>query len=439
MRTRVPGRPQLWCRRTPTPEPLPQFAPTVFDGRPGDNQKPSLVILSLTGFSYGRFQATLHKLRHDARLILVTDEEELSRVVTHESNQNSLAGIIIADAEIIHPERRALAGAVASLLHDTEAEWAVIFAFDFATQAWRNRQMFARFTKRHFPTLRWEIGAMMAVKHRMVLRRRVLRKMGPRVYRKKYRMRGAILLRVKQADKVVVVENEDGRVEAIMPDRTFSSSTREEPDTPSTCPGSGGEEEVFDCQMGVVDDFEEDEIRGVVDGDEGNGGRPQRRSEYWTGMDVGDEDLQTPSYSDFPSSSNSSSSDEDMLGTVSVNEDEQSDIDDDIEDGIEEGDVDDHHHSPSHRSQDIDNDTDHCNEKNNDYNADWVPSDDERTTENTRRRCTIALHEFKNWRQNEETGKDEMICSYLGFVGHAEDNRSLASIILGMCSIAPSQ
>lgn len=451
MRTRIGGRPQLWCRRTPTPEPFTEFAPPIFNELPDDDQKPSLILLALAGLSYTRFKATLHKLRRDARLILVTDEDQLAHAVTHEkSTHNRLAGIIIADAEIIHPLRRGLARTVAALLHDTDTEWTVIFAFDFALQAWRNRQMFARFMKWHFaPALRWEIGALMAVKHRMVLRRRVLRKMGPRVYRKKYRMRGVIFLRVKQADKVVVVENEEGHVDVILPDRTCSSATREEPDTPSTCEMSG--EEVFDCQMGVVGDFEEDEVRGVVDGDEGGGGRPSRRSEYWVGLDVDNEDLQTPTYSDFPSSNSPSSlpssSGEEMVVASSVIEDNQSDIDvaddaDEIEDdtdGIEERDVDDHS-----QSQNTDNDTDNGdnekpNENNNSNNTDWVPSDDERATENTRRRCTVALHEFKNWRQNEETGKEEIICSFLGLVGHVEDNRSLASIILGMCSVVPSR
>lgn len=255
---------------------------------------------------------------------------------------------------------------------------------------------------------------------------------------------------------MVVVENEEGHVDVILPDRTCSSATREEPDTPSTCEASG--EEVFDCQMGVVGDFEEDEVRGVVDGDEGGGGRPSRRSEYWVGLDVDNEDLQTPTYSDFPSSNSSSSSSsppssgEEMAEASSVNEDDQSDIDDvddvdeiddvdgDTDDGIEddtddieERDVDDHS-----QSQNTDNGDDEKRNENNN-NTDWVPSDDERATENTRRRCTVALHEFKNWRQNEETGKEEIICSYLGLVGHVEDNRSLASIILGMCSVVPSR
>lgn len=183
----------------------------------------------------------------------------------------------------------------------------------------------------------------------------------------------------------------------------------------------------------------------------GGGGRPSRRSEYWVGLDVDNEDLQTPTYSDFPSSNSPSSlpssSGEEMVVASSVIEDNQSDIDvaddaDEIEDdtdGIEERDVDDHS-----QSQNTDNDTDNGdnekpNENNNSNNTDWVPSDDERATENTRRRCTVALHEFKNWRQNEETGKEEIICSFLGLVGHVEDNRSLASIILGMCSVVPSR
>lgn len=461
MHTRIPGKCQMWIRRTPTPEPIPLDS-SVINYLPGDEYKPSLVILALAQFSYGRFKATLHKLRREVRLIFAEDEAELSHAVREESEKETLAGIVIADAEIMHRARRRLATAVAKLLHDADNQWTVILAFDFARQAWYDISRFKRFMKRHFPTLRWEIDRMMPFKERAVLRRPVLRKMGPRVYRRKYNVRGVVFSRVKQSDKVVVVEqNENGYFDYLIPNRIVSWATREDPDTPSTWCASG--DEVFDCQMGVVDDFEEDELKGEVDG------RPQSRyfsngvdyslppcsdcssmpcssSNSWSssekvsdpftlnGMDIEGEDVDEDSNEE-ESANEDEDIDEEGFNEKSVDEDEDIDEDEDVDD--EDATI--IKDEPAHSENGID--TDIKNENKDDSHNDkdnWVSSDDERSVNNPRRSCTIALHEFKNRRYGKKTGEDETLCSYLGIVGHVEDNRSLASIILGMCSVTPS-
>ncbi|KAL4796781.1 hypothetical protein BDV19DRAFT_387976 [Aspergillus venezuelensis] len=47
--------------------------------------------------------------------------------------------------------------------------------------------------------------------------------------------------------------------------------------------------------------------------------------------------------------------------------------------------------------------------------------------------CPVALHEIKSW--VESGGQRIRVRGYVGFVGHVEDNRSMASLILGMCGV----
>lgn len=435
----------MWIRSTPPPEPLPPNS-TIVDYLPGDESKPSLVIFALEEFNYGRFRATLHKLRREVRLVFATNEAELGHAVQEESENGTLAGIIISDTEIMRRARRRLATAVAALLHDPEHECTVIFAFDFARQAWRDSSRFTRFMRRHFPALRWRIGDMMAVKEKMVLRRRVLRKMGARVYRKKYSMRGVIFTGVKQADKVVVMEKDDGWFDYLVPNLMMPWTTREEPDTPSTWRASG--DEVFDCQMGVVDDFEEDEVHGIVDGNVYGHTRPRPYIPLGCEGDFYNDEYLFSSISDGPSlpctSSNSSSSIEKMSDQFAYSNDTEDDIDDiqgaDEDEEEEDVDMEDTIVKDESSHEDcIDIDIKDVDIKDADKKDGWVPSDDERSIDGPVRRCSVALHEFKNRKYNEETGKDELLCSHLGIIGHAEDNRSLASIILGMCSVTPSR
>ncbi|KAF9885813.1 hypothetical protein FE257_012284 [Aspergillus nanangensis] len=68
-------------------------------------------------------------------------------------------------------------------------------------------------------------------------------------------------------------------------------------------------------------------------------------------------------------------------------------------------------------------------------NSDWVPSDDEGTVADMQvADSPVAIHEVKSWVDN---GNDEaiLIKGYVGFVGHVEDNRSMSSLILGMCAV----
>lgn len=444
MHTRIAGRGQMWIRSTPPPQPIPPNS-SIVNYLPGDETKPSLVILALAEFNYGAFKATLHKLRREVRLIIATNEAELGHFVQEESGNGTLAGVIIADGEIMRRARRRLATALVALLHDPEHECTVIFAFDFARHAWRDSSRFTRFMRRHFPTLRWKVGDMMAVKEKMVLRRRVLRKMGARVYRKKYSMRGVVFTSVKQADKVIVMEKDNGWFEYLVPDLMMPWVTREDPDTPSTCRASG--DEVFDCQMGVVDDFEEDEVHGVVDGNVYGHTKPRPYIPYGC-----TEDYSFPSNSDCPSlpctSSNSSSSSERMSVSIACSNDTDDDVDDlDGDNSVgENGDEDEDEDVDMEDTINIEDepvcencvDTDIEDKDDNNNQDSWVPSDDERSIDGSIRACTVALHEFKNRRYSEETGRDETLCSYFGIIGHAEDNRSLASIILGMCSVTPS-
>lgn len=47
--------------------------------------------------------------------------------------------------------------------------------------------------------------------------------------------------------------------------------------------------------------------------------------------------------------------------------------------------------------------------------------------------CPVAIHEVKSY--VEKDGQRVPVRGYVGFVGHVEDNRSMASLILGMCSV----
>ncbi|KAL3465999.1 hypothetical protein BJX64DRAFT_34297 [Aspergillus heterothallicus] len=49
--------------------------------------------------------------------------------------------------------------------------------------------------------------------------------------------------------------------------------------------------------------------------------------------------------------------------------------------------------------------------------------------------CPVAIHELRSTTTVDHEGKRVRVRGYVGFVGHLEDNRSMASLILGMCAV----
>ncbi|PKY02037.1 hypothetical protein P168DRAFT_283799 [Aspergillus campestris IBT 28561] len=170
------------------------------------NVIPAIVLISPKGIHFfTRYRAILRKMNRDVELYWAPNIKTLNGTIQKHSYR--IAGFIISDAAIMDPEHEELAQRVASLPRTPGREWAVVFAFDFPSQAARAPFRFNQYLETYFG-LGWRMCGKTENKIKMKLRTLALRKVAKRVYRTEYEFRGVFIRGVKQGDKFLVTVGE---------------------------------------------------------------------------------------------------------------------------------------------------------------------------------------------------------------------------------------
>ncbi|KAL4867356.1 hypothetical protein BDV12DRAFT_198311 [Aspergillus spectabilis] len=459
--------------------------------------RPTLVLLSPSGsitFA-NRYPSILKKMQRDAILISVSTITELNRLLTRPKIVASVAGFVVTDGTIMdfdlenehegEDERegeggnQALARTLRSFLLlnqelsnpspvDTNTSpsvigngtgntrtkpWTILHAFDFPSYAARHPFRFSKYISSTF-SLNWKICGATKEKIALEIGERSLRKMEGRVYRGgRYNLRGVFLECVKEGDKVLRVARgasvrNGGLGMGGQPDCLFDFEVEDGEVNKSAADkkDEGGEE--TDSTAGenvnyVVERVEIGESGGLWSSiaparndddsasslDWGEGAEIQvlepevRREEYeWaddelTGESRNDNDEEDSSSS---SSSSSSNSDAELKPNETIL----------------------YINAPNQRG----------NDANADSEASLDPPNIKNKTKKKRKKkkmkkkkirpaqriadCPVAIHEIKSLT---ERGQQVPVRGYVGFVGHIEDNRSMASLILGMCGVRNSR
>ncbi|KAL4804268.1 hypothetical protein BDV18DRAFT_162031 [Aspergillus unguis] len=308
-------------------------------------------------------------------------------------------------------------------------EWTVVFAFDFPAQAARHPLRFARYMAETFD-VRWRMCGAAKGKWTLAMNDQVLGKLGARVYRgNQYQLRAVFLESVEEKDKVLIVKRG-----AKMPqlDVGFRKSDQASNDENRAEHELGEYKEDQDSDNGTASttaDYGDMEIERVEVGDrhgwtiaaDRNGAIPEDEDtvmtevEFRPGYDADDEsksptDPGTQDEDDNTSSSSTSTENTDKR-VIFIN-------------------------VPHQRGSRNRNTTDN------------LPEDKgkERTklTSKHVEDCPVAIHEVNvrpNGRENPHGvgaghgNNKSRVRGYVGFVGHIGDNRSMASLILGMCGV----
>ena len=167
---------------------------------------PAIVLVSPKGIHFfPRYRAILRKMNRDVELYWAPNIQNLNNTIHKHSHR--IAGFIISDAAIMDPEHEELAQRVASLSRTPGREWAVVFAFDFPSQAARAPFRFNQYMEAYFG-LGWRMCGKTENKIKMKLRTLALRKVAKRAYRTEYEFRGVFIRGVKQSDKFLVTVGE---------------------------------------------------------------------------------------------------------------------------------------------------------------------------------------------------------------------------------------
>ncbi|KAL4887955.1 hypothetical protein BDV59DRAFT_196850 [Aspergillus ambiguus] len=374
------------------------------------NYKPILIVVCTRSIDiWARFPRVFLKLQRDAQLTYATNLTTLD--VLLDLHGPSVAGIIVADGQILDDgaQHDALSARLVSLVKGVHApaatphEYTVVFAFDFPTQAARRPFRFARYMQDTF-ALPWMISGCTVHKIKLRLRTRTLRKMGPRGrYRRSFDMKAVFLRRVKMADKLLVATGEFGP--GGQPDEVnwVTAILRPEHETSTT----DGEEEAED---GGGDGQGQDEEEAV-----GSGG-----SDMATRDGVSDSfpcDVVGPredgtSHRETPFADGTASD-------GSLADDELDDADTSVDE------------APVGGAAEVEDADDGAS-----IDPNWVPSDDEGTIADMQvADSPVVIHQVKTWVDGRHGGEATMMRGYVGFIGHMEDNRSMSSILLGMCAV----
>lgn len=325
-------------------------------------------------------------------------------------------------------------------------ELTVVFAFDFPSQAARYPLRFGRYMAETFG-VGWRMCGATKGKCALEISERGLRKMGERVYRgNKYRLRAVFLGSVDERDKVLVVAKgasvgngglgSQGQPEVYRVDEDQSGDENGEKgvrDMPAAAAAAAGD---TDSTAGEDGEFD---IEQVEVGDEGVGWTLAADSNGPTGplggegeeLDM-DMEMINAEYrreqndwadDELTGTEGSESPHEDENEDVSTTSSSSSDADETLSKRVIYVNI------PDQRgSQNVDSD-----------DASAAQSPNKKKKKETPKHvanCPVAIHEVKqltgNWAQN---GQRPRMRGYVGFAGHVEDNRSMASLILGMCAV----
>ncbi|BCS21004.1 uncharacterized protein APUU_21436S [Aspergillus puulaauensis] len=334
-------------------------------------------------------------------------------------------------------------------------EWTVVFAFDFPSQAARYPLRFGRYMAETFG-VGWRMCGATKGKCALEISERGLRKMGERVYRgNKYQIRAVFLGSVDERDKVLVVAKgasvgngglgSQGQPEVYRVDEDQSGGedgegcVRDMPAAATQPTAVAAAASAGDTDSTAGEDGEFD-IEQVEVGDEGVGWTLAADSNGPTGplggegeeldmdMEMIDAEYRREEHDwaddELTSTEGSDSPHEDENEGASTTSSSSSDADDAANKRVIYVNI------PDQRgNQNADSD---------DASAAQSPNKKKKKKETPKHvaNCPVAIHEVKqltgNWVQN---GQRPRMRGYVGFAGHVEDNRSMASLILGMCAV----
>ncbi|GES62424.1 hypothetical protein ASPWEDRAFT_167017 [Aspergillus terreus] len=350
--------------------------------------KPILLLICPRGQTFwSRFRRILLKLQRDAQLVHAADLPTLdTHLATHTDEPPTIAGILITDASIMNSSEpcTSLSTRLATLAHT----YPVIFAFDFPTQAARRPLLFARYMRTTFG-LAWQMAGCTTDRVELRLRPGVLwMARGRECWRYWYEMRAVVLRGVEREDKVLVVTG---------------VGVGGQPEDKGILGGERGDATSTTDDGDDYDDEEEQEENEDEDGDGDEdygfeGSNASSLESESTGSQPGDEAAHEEDWAD-----DEMSHDEDLMTTMSTADDILS--------------------TSTNYSYVLSDD-----------GTSRVPSYIEHTVSEAQvADSAVVFHEVAD-PAAQETATAR---GYVGFVGHVEDNRSMSSIILGMCSIPP--
>ncbi|KAL4929145.1 uncharacterized protein BDV17DRAFT_291138 [Aspergillus undulatus] len=457
--------------------------------------KPAIILISSpntdTAAFTARYRSILTKMQRDARLLLALGLADLQRILANETKADSIAGLVVTDASIMDVdddegkgrddgndsgEKNALSQVLSGIatgeyscsssyeqqktqrantdtgrktrlgwksVGNSESisirprEWTVVFAFDFPSQAALQPLRFRHYMAETFRSeIGWKICGTTKAKWMLQMSERWLRKMGERVYRgNRYEIRAVFLDGVEETDKVLVVEK--GKASGI------SESVPEL----GTVPRRGQSRELYSDRLGELAASASKDETDSTAGDEEV--EVARGDGSWTLATSMDGAVSHPPWGQAEHLN--------MLAQESLRE-EQEGADDELvnkfddpyegEDEKEDedaraGDSDSNIEQPAQRLiyVNVPEKRRKINSSGNIMSASDADSPADEDVYRSKKQkndaciadCPVALHEIKSWA--ERGGQRFRVRGYVGFVGHVEDNRSMASLILGMCGV----
>ncbi|KAL3473463.1 hypothetical protein BJX99DRAFT_199049 [Aspergillus californicus] len=433
---------------------LTGFFPSLTPG----NRVPSIILISPIGrIITNSYRSILTKMQRDAHLIYALNTTQLLALLSSDTVRSSIAGFVVTDASIMEFDcdcgspslnttcqcsNPSLSSVVRSLLEDQspnsdqhrdvngKRNWTVVFAFDFPGEASQHPLRFGRFMHNLFG-VRWKICGTTKGKVTLDIEEKALPKMGVRVYRgNKYALRGVFLEGVDAEDKVLrVAKGANARNGGLgMQGQVVFNKEGE-----SEAKGAGGNCVVDDNSEGKT---ETDSTAGeegeyaIEQVEVGQGGSP----EGWTLAPSVDAAAATASWEN------------DNIDMVDpdLSREESDWADDELTSTENELEPDENHDSDGDgdaSSDDTDADTiARLNQRVIYINAPNCRSQTQLTLTQKPKPtrladCPVAIHALKPSQPTAQSGNRVQMHGYVGFVGHVEDNRSIASLILGMCGV----
>ncbi|KAL4899748.1 hypothetical protein BDW74DRAFT_107221 [Aspergillus multicolor] len=348
----------------------------------------------------------------------------------------------------------------------TPRQWAVVFAFDFPAQAACHPLRFGKYMMETFG-LGWRICGATQAKWQLGVNEQGLRKMGERVYRgDKYEVRCVFLDGVVEDDKVLIVKKKKEH-------DPKKDDSQKEKQKASRCliRGRRRNETNGHDEMEMAERVSSDEtdnttgeepkftIERVEVGDRRGGWKlaadrngpffpaPGEDSEILTPMlkaelrreerDWADDELTTGEEEDDADTDTEVKTEVDEGGYEEDNEDEDDDSNSNSSSDVEactgpKLKPTRYMHTiyvnfPDQRGSKCESDADDVQSP--------VKKKQKKSDKPARRvaNCPVALHSVKTWFEKEN--RRVSLYGFVGFVGHVEDNRSMASLILGMCGV----
>ncbi|RDW81359.1 uncharacterized protein DSM5745_04916 [Aspergillus mulundensis] len=338
---------------------------------------------------------------------------------------------------------------------NTPRDWTVVFAFDFPAQAACHPLRFGKYMLETFG-LGWRICGATKTKWQLCINEPCLKKMGERVYRgDKYEIRAVFLDGVVENDKVLIVKKktehdqkdesqkkkqkasrctvrERRRNEAKEHDDMEMAERVSSDETDSTT----GEEPKFRIERVEVSD-RHGGWRLAADANGPFLPAPGEDVEMLTPMIRAELRREERDWADDELTTGEDSDCDDKIEVDEGGCDEDDEGEDSTSSSSSSSD-DDNNPNPTRNTRTIYLNPDQRGQK-SDSDADDVQSPKKKKQKRSYKpakriaNCPVALHDVRSWL--EKGDQRVRVYGYVGFVGHVEDNRSMASLILGMCGV----